>query len=43
MKIYLDILRTPGVARVVASQLLARFPFGMLSIAYLVFVEQNYH
>jgi len=43
VKIYLDILQTPGVARVVASQLLARFPFGMLSIAYLVFVEQNYH
>ena len=43
MKTYLDILRVPGVARVVASQLLARFPFGMLTIAYLVFVEQNYH
>lgn len=43
MKTYLDILREPGAARVVASQLVARFPFGMLAIAYLVFVEQNYH
>jgi MFS family permease len=43
VKTYLEILRVPGVARVVASQLLARFPFGMLTIAYLVFVEQNYH
>jgi hypothetical protein len=43
VKTYLDLLREPGAARVVASQLVARFPFGMLAIAYLVFVEQNYH
>ena len=43
MKTYIDLLREPGAARVVASQLVARFPFGMLAIAYLVFVEQNYH
>ena len=42
MKNYVDLLREPGTARVVASQLVARFPFGMLAIAYLVFVEQNY-
>lgn len=31
----------PGVMRVVASQLVARFPFGMISIAFLVFVVKH--
>ena len=29
----------PGVARVVVSQLTARFPFGMLSLAFLIHIE----
>ena len=31
----------PGVLRVVASQLVARFPFGMISIAFLIFVVKH--
>lgn len=40
MKIYLDLLKTPGVARIVAAQLAARFPGGMLSLAYLLHIER---
>ena len=40
MKSYLDLLRTPGVARIIAAQLTARFPGGMLSLAYLLHIEQ---
>jgi MFS family permease len=36
---YGSLLRTPGVGRVIAAQLTARFPFGMLSLAYLLHVE----
>lgn len=42
MKAYLDVLRQPGIARLVASQLLARFPAGMLSLALLMHIEQQY-
>lgn len=42
MKTYLAILKTRGVARVLVSQITARFPFGMLSIAFLIFTEQTY-
>jgi MFS family permease len=37
---YSSLLKTPGVARIIAAQLTARFPFGMLSLAYLLHVEQ---
>jgi len=40
VKSYLDLLRTPGVARIIAAQLTARFPGGMLSLAYLLHIEQ---
>ena len=40
MKSYIDLLRTPGVARIIAAQLTARFPGGMLSLAYLLHIEQ---
>lgn len=43
MKSYLDLLRTPGVARIIAAQLTARFPGGMLSLAYLLHVEHLFH
>lgn len=39
MKTYLSLLKTRGVARIMAAQLLARFPNGMLSLAYLLHIE----
>ncbi len=39
MSSYKDLLKTPGVARIIAAQLTARFPFGMLSIAFLMHIE----
>jgi len=38
---YSDLLRTSGVARIIAAQLTARFPSGMLSLAFLLHVEQE--
>ncbi|WIB66981.1 MFS transporter [Curtobacterium sp. MCBD17_035] len=43
MSAYGNLLRTPGVGRVIAAQLTARFPFGMLSLAYLLHVERVAH
>ena len=37
---YSDLLRTSGVARIIGAQLTARFPSGMLSLAFLLHVEQ---
>jgi MFS family permease len=39
---YWTLLKTPGVARVIAAQLTARFPFGMLSLAFLIHIERVY-
>ncbi|GAA1851235.1 MFS transporter [Microbacterium koreense] len=36
---YRDLLRTPGVGRIMAAQLTARFPGGMISLAVLLHVE----
>jgi MFS family permease len=36
---YLTLLKTPGVARLIAAQLTARFPAGMLSLAYLLHIQ----
>ncbi|WP_224760495.1 MULTISPECIES: MFS transporter [unclassified Salinibacterium] len=36
----MSILRTPGVARIISAQLMARFPSGMLSLAYLLHIER---
>ncbi len=36
---YRDLLRTPGVGRIIAAQLTARFPSGMTSLAVLLHVE----
>jgi MFS family permease len=33
----------PGVGRVVLSQLTARFPFGMVSLAFLIHIEHVFH
>ncbi len=43
MSTYGNLLRTPGVARIIAAQLTARFPFGMLSLALLIHIESIYH
>ncbi|HXD27565.1 MAG TPA: MFS transporter [Arthrobacter sp.] len=40
MTSYRDLFRAPGVLRVVVSQLVARFPAGMLSLAALIHVER---
>ena len=37
---YRDLLRTPGVARIIAAQLVARFPNGMTSLGILLHIEQ---
>lgn len=41
MGAYSNLLKTPGVARIIAAQLTARFPFGMLSLAFLLHVEHQ--
>ncbi len=43
MSTYGSLLKTPGVARIIAAQLTARFPFGMLSLAYLLHIERIHH
>jgi MFS family permease len=40
---YGSLLKTPGVARIIAAQLTARFPSGMLSLAYLLHVEHIFN
>lgn len=39
MKLYLKLWNSPGLMRVVASQLLARFPYGMTVLALVMHVE----
>jgi MFS family permease len=36
---YVSLLRTPGVARIIAAQLTARFPGGMLSLGFLLHMQ----
>src|SRR6478752_747923 len=40
---YSSLLKTHGVARIIAAQLTARFPFGMLSLAFLLHIERVHH
>ncbi|MFC7764876.1 MFS transporter [Leucobacter soli] len=42
MGIYKDLGRNPGVFRVLVSQLVARFPFGMLSIVMLLHMQHAF-
>lgn len=42
MKSYSELFQVRGVGRIVASQLVARFPFGMLTIAFLIHVERTH-
>jgi len=39
VKKYADLLKTRGVAQIIAAQLLARLPSGMISLAYLLHIE----
>lgn len=39
MGTYTALFKSPGVVRVVASQLIARFPFGMMSLAFVMHIE----
>lgn len=43
MNTYWTLLKTAGVARILAAQLTARFPFGMLSLAFLIHIERVYN
>lgn len=43
MSSYVSLLKTPGVARIIAAQLTARFPGGMLSLAYLLHIEHIFN
>ncbi|MDQ1583457.1 MAG: hypothetical protein QOF36_1511 [Microbacteriaceae bacterium] len=43
MSSYSSLLKTSGVARIIAAQLTARFPFGMLSLAFLLHIERVHH
>ena len=38
MATYSEVLRQPGVIRVVSSQLLARFPFGMMTLVFVLHI-----
>jgi MFS family permease len=41
MRVYRDVLRTPGVLSMTASQLFARLPLGMLNLAILLHVQSK--
>ena len=43
MPSYSSVLSRPGVARVMGTQLLARFAFGMMSLAIILHVQQIYN
>lgn len=43
MSAYISLLKLPGVTRIVTAQLLARFPFGMLSLGLLLHIEHIHH
>lgn len=39
MATYMQVLSRPGVLRVVSSQLVARFPFGLMSLAFVLHIQ----
>lgn len=43
MNAYLSLVRTPGVARIIGAQLVARFPGGMLSLGFLIHIEHIFN
>ena len=40
MASYSAVLRAPGMTRVILSQLIARFPFGMMTLGFVMHIEQ---
>ena len=40
---YTTMIRRPGVLRIVVSQLVARFPFGMMSLAFVLHIQHITH
>lgn len=40
MRTYGELLRMPGVARILVAQLVARFPGGMLSLGFIIHIER---
>lgn len=43
MSTYTDVLKTPGVARTITAQLVARFPVGMYALGVLLHMELVHH
>ncbi len=41
MATYMQVISRPGVFRVVSSQLFARFPFGLMSLAFVLHIQQK--
>jgi MFS family permease len=41
MATYMQVLSRPGVLRVVSSQLFARFPFGLMSLAFVLHIQEK--
>ncbi|CAB4536184.1 MAG: MFS transporter [Actinobacteria bacterium] len=41
MATYMQVISRPGVLRVVSSQLFARFPFGLMSLAFVLHIQQK--
>ncbi|GEK79666.1 MFS transporter [Agrococcus baldri] len=42
MRTYAEVLRVPGLARIIFAQLIARFPAGMLSLGILMHMEHQH-
>ena len=42
MRTYAEVLRVPGLARIIIAQLIARFPAGMLSLGILMHMEHQH-
>jgi predicted MFS family arabinose efflux permease len=42
MKLYLDLLRLPGVVRLMSSALVGRFQYGLMSVSFLLFFYDKY-
>ncbi len=43
MGTYRELMQTPGFARVISSQLLARFPFGMMTLGFVMHIEHMHN
>ena len=43
MTTYREVLRAPGLARIIISQLVARFPFGMMTLGFVMHIEEMHN